>query len=198
MSGSLRKRANTGSSEVASSSCIGGRRAPPPYPVKEEAERIDPDADVVPGCKYGILAVPTHARNWCRTFVPAVCPDPEVGIEYGKLVRKYSVIYNNIRYLGFESLFRPGESVNVNIVKEFYANWQLEASLDAVYEVKVRDKMIPFSSWVIYQIMGFTEHSHKMFQRFLHWPPILILDASCVARILLPHGRGMLMSSTKT
>lgn len=64
-------------------------------------------------------------------------PDPEVEIDDGKLYRKYSLIYNNIRDLGFESLFRSGDAVNVNLVKELYANWQLEASLDVVYQVQV-------------------------------------------------------------
>ncbi|OIT38334.1 hypothetical protein A4A49_07973 [Nicotiana attenuata] len=129
------------------------------------------DADVVPGCKYDICIVPAHARMWYRTFVPAVSPDPEVGIDDGKLSRKYSGIYNNIKFLGFESLFHPDELVNVNTVKEFYANWQPEASLDAVNEVEVRGKMIPFSSWVINQIMGFTEHPHKLFMWLLHRIP---------------------------
>ncbi|OIT40580.1 hypothetical protein A4A49_00652 [Nicotiana attenuata] len=136
------KRSNIGSSEAASSSHRGGRRAPPPDPVEEEEECIDADAYVVPDCKYGIRVVPGHARLWFRTFVPAVSPDLEVGIDDGKLVRKYSGIYNNIRYLGFETLFRPGESVNVNMVKEFYANWQPEASLNAVPEfVRVEETL---------------------------------------------------------
>ncbi|OIT37176.1 nad(p)h-quinone oxidoreductase subunit k, chloroplastic [Nicotiana attenuata] len=76
------KCSNTGSSEVAFSSRRGERRAPPPAPVEEEEERIDPDTDEVPECKYG-------------------------------------------------------DAVNVTLVKEFYANWQPQASLDAVYEVQV-------------------------------------------------------------
>ncbi|OIT28886.1 hypothetical protein A4A49_52562 [Nicotiana attenuata] len=138
MSRRLSKRSNTGSSEVASSSCRGGIQAPPPALVEDEEERIDPDADVF------------------QTFVPAVSPDPEVAINDGKLAGKYSEIYNNIRALGFDSLFCPGDAVN--------------ASLDTVYEVRVWGKVIPFSSQVINQIMGFTEHSHKFFQRFLRWP----------------------------
>ncbi|OIT36741.1 hypothetical protein A4A49_58491 [Nicotiana attenuata] len=173
------KRSNTGSSEVAFSSRRGGRRAPPPAPVEEDEERIDPDADVVPACKYGIQAVPTHARRWFQTFVPSVNPDPEVAIDNGKLARKYGDIYNNIRALGFDSIFRPGDAVNVNLVKEFYANWQPEAILDAVYEVQVRGKVIPFSSRVINRIVGFTEHSHKLFQRFLRRP-----DYPAIRRLL--------------
>ncbi|OIT35227.1 hypothetical protein A4A49_07435 [Nicotiana attenuata] len=165
------KHANTGSSEVASSSRKGGRWEPPPAPVEEEEERIDPDADVVPSCKYSIRVVPVHARMWYRTFVQAVSPEPEVSSDDGKLARKYSGIYINIRYLGFESLFHPGKSMNVNMVKEFYAKWQPETSLDAVYEVQVRGKMIPFSSHVINHIMGFVEYSHKLFQRLLRRPP---------------------------
>ncbi|OIT03467.1 hypothetical protein A4A49_08849 [Nicotiana attenuata] len=164
------KRSNTGSSEVASSSLRGGRRAPPPAPVEEDEERIDLDVDVVPACKHGIRAVPAHARRWFQTFVPSVNPNPEVAIDDRKLARIYGDIYNNIRALGFDSIFRPGDAVNVNLVKEFYANWQPEASLDAVYEVQVRGKVIPFSSRVINRIMGFTEHSHKLFQRFLRRP----------------------------
>ncbi|OIT02946.1 hypothetical protein A4A49_22426 [Nicotiana attenuata] len=163
------KCSNTGSSEVASSSRRGGRRAPP-SPVEDEEERIDPDADEVPVCKYGIRAVPAHAQRWFQKFIPAVTLEPEVAIDDGKSARKYSEIYNNIRALGFDSLFRPGDAVNVTLVKEFYANWQPEASLDAVYEVQVRGKVIPFSSQVINRIMGFTEHSHKLFQRFLRRP----------------------------
>ncbi|XP_019248737.1 PREDICTED: uncharacterized protein LOC109228005 [Nicotiana attenuata] len=56
--------------------------------------------------------VPTHARMWYQTFVPTVSPDPEVGIDDGKLAMKYSGIYNNIRYLVFESLFHPGFGQN--------------------------------------------------------------------------------------
>ncbi|XP_070032498.1 uncharacterized protein [Nicotiana tomentosiformis] len=104
----------TMSSEVASSSRRGGRWAPPPAPMEEEEERIDPDADM---------------------FVPAVNPEPKVAIDDRKLARKYNEIYNNIRALGFDCLFRPGDAVNMNLVKEFYSNWQPEASLDAVYEV---------------------------------------------------------------
>ncbi|OIT39260.1 hypothetical protein A4A49_03587 [Nicotiana attenuata] len=133
------KHSNTGSSEVASSSRRGGRRASPPAPVEEEEEHIDLDADEVPECKYGIRAVLAHARRWFQTFIPAVPPEPEVAIDDGKLARKYSKIYNNIRALGFDSLFRPGDEMNVTLDKEFYANWQLEASLDAVYEVQARD-----------------------------------------------------------
>lgn len=137
----------------------------------EEEEHINPDADVVPGCKYVIRAVPAHARIWYQTFVPAVSHDLKVCIHDGKLARKYSRIYNKIKYLGFESLFCLGESVNVNMVKEFYANWKLEANSDAVYEVEVRGKMIPYSSRVINQIMGFTEHLYKLLLRLLHRPP---------------------------
>ncbi|OIT02331.1 hypothetical protein A4A49_21590 [Nicotiana attenuata] len=164
------KRANTSSYGVTFSRRRGGRRAQPPAPLEEEIEHINPDVDVIPGCKYGIRVVPAHARNWYKAFVPGVSPDPEVGLDDGKLARKYSGIYNNIRYLGFESLFRPGESVNVNLVKEFYANRQYEASLDAVYDVQVGGKMIPLSSQVINKIMGFMEHSHKLFQRLLCQP----------------------------
>ncbi|OIT06740.1 hypothetical protein A4A49_61406 [Nicotiana attenuata] len=168
------KRSNTGSSEVASSSHRGGRRVPSPAPVKEEEVRIDPNADVVLECKYGIRVVPAHARHWFQTFVPTVNSEPKVAIDGGKLARKYSEIYN-IRALGFDSLFRSGDAVNMNLVKECYANWQPEASLDAVYEERVRGKMIPFSSQVINRIFGFTEHSHKLFQRFLHRPDYLAI-----------------------
>ncbi|OIT00409.1 hypothetical protein A4A49_01320 [Nicotiana attenuata] len=171
MSRRPRKCSNTSSSEVASSSRRGGRQAHPPAPMEEEEERIDPDANVVPDCKYGIWVVPAHSSMWYRTFVPVVSLDPEFGIDDGKLARKYSGIYNNIRYLGFESLFRLGESVNVNIAKELYANWQPEATLGGVYEVEVRGKTIPFSSRVINQIMGLTKHSHKLFLRLLCRPP---------------------------
>lgn len=85
-------------------------------------EQIDPEADMVPKCSFGIWAVPAHARHWFRTSVPTVNPNPEVAIDDGKLSQKYSVIYNNIWSLGFESLFHPGDAVNVNLVKEFYAN----------------------------------------------------------------------------
>lgn len=50
-------------------------------------------------------------------------PDPGVAINDGKLSWKYYVIYQNIRALGFESLFHPSDVVNMNLVKEFYANW---------------------------------------------------------------------------
>lgn len=66
--------------------------------------------------------------------------EPEVAIDDGKLSRKY------IRELGLECLFCPDDVVNVNLVKEFYSNRQPEASLDVVYEVRVRGKVIPFSS----------------------------------------------------
>ncbi|XP_075107123.1 uncharacterized protein LOC142180097 [Nicotiana tabacum] len=129
---------SSGEMDPSKSTPSRGRQAPPPTPVEEEEERIDPDADVVPSYKYGIRVVPAHARMWYRTFVLAVSPDPEVSIDDGKLARKYSWIYNNIRYLGFESLFHPGEPVKMNMVNEFYAIWQPEASLDAVYEVEVQ------------------------------------------------------------
>lgn len=130
----------------------GGRRVPSPSPIEEEMENIDPDVDVVPRCKYSIRIVPTHARNLYRTFVPVLNPDPEVGMDDGKLSQKYSRIYNNIRALGFESLFHLGDAVNVNLVKEFYDNWLPEASLDVVYEVQVQGKVISFSSQVIKRI----------------------------------------------
>jgi len=99
-------------------------QVPPRLPLVdvEEMVHIDPNADVVPGCKYDIRAVPAHTRNGCKTFVLVVSPDPEVCIDNGKLARKYSEIYNNIRYLCFESLFHPGESMNVNMVNELCAN----------------------------------------------------------------------------
>nr|XP_016437197.1 PREDICTED: uncharacterized protein LOC107763244 [Nicotiana tabacum] len=128
------KRSNIGTSEFASSSRRGGRKAPTPSPVEEEEECINLDADVVPGCKYDICVVLAHARMWYQTFVLAVSPDQEVGIDDGNLSRKYSGIYSNIRFLGIESLFHPSELLNVNMVKEFYANWQPKASLDVVYE----------------------------------------------------------------
>lgn len=83
-------------------------------------------------------------------------PEPEVAIDDGKLSRKYNEIYNNIQALGFESLFCSDDAVNVNLVKAFYANWKHKDSLDDVYEVQIRGKVIPFSSQVINQIMGFT------------------------------------------
>lgn len=85
-------------------------------------DQIDPDANVVPECKFHIWVVPAHARHWYRIFVPSVNPDPEVGIDDGKLGWKYSMIYKNIRALGFESLFHPSDALNVNLVKEIYAN----------------------------------------------------------------------------
>lgn len=65
-------------------------------------------------------------------------PKLEVAIDDGKLSRKYNEIYYNIRALGFASLIHPGNTVNVNLVKESYANRQPKASLDVVYEVCVR------------------------------------------------------------
>ncbi|XP_070005179.1 uncharacterized protein [Nicotiana sylvestris] len=65
----------------------------------------------------------------------------------------------------YNGLFLQGGSVNINLVKEFYANWQPGGESDASYQVRVRNRVIPFSSKVINQIMGFTEHSHKLFQR---------------------------------
>ncbi|XP_070008507.1 uncharacterized protein [Nicotiana sylvestris] len=164
------KRSNVGLSEAASTSRRGGRRAPPPAPVEEEEEHFDPDADEVPECKYGIRAIPAHTIQWFQSFVPDVPPTPEVTIDEAKLARKYNAIYNNIRALDFEGLFRQGDSVNINLVKEFYANWQPGGDLGASYQVRVRNRVIPFSSKVINQIMGFTEHSHKLFQRFLRRP----------------------------
>lgn len=38
------------------------------------------------------------------------------------LALKYLVLYLNIRAMGLECLFRPGDDVNVNMVREFYAN----------------------------------------------------------------------------
>nr|XP_009589370.1 uncharacterized protein LOC104086745 [Nicotiana tomentosiformis] len=164
------KRDNTGSSGVSSSSRRGGRRAPPAAPIEEEMEHIDSDADVVPACNFGIRPVPDHARHWYKTFVPAVNSDPEVAIDDRKLSRKYSGIYNNIRALGFESLFHLGDTVNVNLVKEFYANGKTESCLDAVYEVQVRVKVIPFSSQLINHIMGFPKNTQKLFLSLLYWP----------------------------
>lgn len=85
-------------------------------------EHIDLDVDVVPECRFGIRAVPAHARHWFRMFVLAVNLETEVAIDDGNLSRKYSGIYNNIRALGFESLFHPGDALNVNLLKEFYVN----------------------------------------------------------------------------
>ncbi|XP_075103701.1 uncharacterized protein LOC142178270 [Nicotiana tabacum] len=65
------KHSNTGTSEVASSSRRRGRQAPPSALVEEEEKYIDPDVNVVPGCKYGIRVVPAHARIWYQTLVPS-------------------------------------------------------------------------------------------------------------------------------
>lgn len=135
----------------------------------EEIEQIDPEADVIPDCRFGIRAMPVHARHWFRTFVPIVAPEPQVGIDDRKLARKYSLIYQNIQAMSFESVFRSGDTVNMNMVKEFYANSQPEGNLDVVYKVEIRGKMIPFSSHVNNMVMGFT-HSHKQFHRFLRRP----------------------------
>lgn len=54
------------------------------------------------------------------TFVPAVNPDAEVAIDDGKLSQKYSLIYNNIWALGFDSLLCLSDAINMNLVKEFY------------------------------------------------------------------------------
>ncbi|XP_075109172.1 uncharacterized protein LOC142180964 [Nicotiana tabacum] len=81
------KLPNSGSSEVASSSRRGGRWALTPAPIEEEDERIDPDADVVPACKYGIRVFPAHARHWFQTFVPSVNSNLEVAIDDGRLAR---------------------------------------------------------------------------------------------------------------
>ncbi|OIT21836.1 hypothetical protein A4A49_52968 [Nicotiana attenuata] len=159
MSRRLSKRCNTGSSEIASSCRRGGRRAPPPAPVEEEEELLT------------LMRMRCQRANMVYGLSqPMLDAEPEVAIGDGKLARKYSEIYNNIRALGFDSKFHLGDAVNVTLVKEFYANWQPEASLDAVYEVQVWGKVIPFSSQVINRIMGFTEHSHKLFQRFLRRP----------------------------
>ncbi|XP_075096453.1 uncharacterized protein LOC107801747 [Nicotiana tabacum] len=75
------------------------------------------------------------------------------------------------------SLFRLGDAVNVNLVKEFYANWQPEASLDVVYEVQ----NIPTSSFRDSSI-GQT---------------IRLSANSYVALTLLPHERRMRMNATR-
>lgn len=101
--------------------------------------------------------------------MPIVAPEPQVGLDDRKLAHKYSLTYQNIRALSFESVFRSGDTVNMNMVKKFWANSQPEENLDVVYKVEVQGKMIPFSSQVNNTVMGFT-HYHKLFQRFLRGP----------------------------
>lgn len=88
---------------------------------------------MVPKCRIGIQTVLACARHWFKTFVLAVYLDSQVAVDDSKLSRKYFLIYNNIRVLDFESLFRLGDAVNVNLVKELYVNWKPMAILDAVY-----------------------------------------------------------------
>lgn len=56
------KHANTSAFRV-STSWRGGRRSQPAAPVEEEMERIDPDVDEVPECRFDFRVVPARARR---------------------------------------------------------------------------------------------------------------------------------------
>ncbi|KAJ8551442.1 hypothetical protein K7X08_021457 [Anisodus acutangulus] len=91
-----------------------------------------------PEVKFGISVMAPHGKDLYRNFKQAVDPHPEIGIDTVALRNKFHNILKCIITIGLRHLTTTIGSTNIDMVKEFYANWEPGFDIEKEYVVEIQ------------------------------------------------------------
>lgn len=117
--------------------------------------------------EFGLKSMPQSAKDWYNKLCRPRHIHSESAVHEWRLQAKYQSIWKGIHDLGLSYVFRNTGDINVNLVRKFYAGFDLN---DPEQLVPIRGRLIDFSAIAICNSLGAPNVPQEPLDNFITRP----------------------------